>query len=359
MTEPSDFDPDERADELASAIVDGEATDEELAQAEADPAIAAELADRIEAFTHVAATVATPVTPPPASVKAAHIGAAMAAFDDIDLTSDAPATVDPAATDAATSAAASRGLAAVPTGRAESNETEPDTPSTGPVDEPVIDLRAERIARTERKNRWLTSAAAAVLVIGGIGFVGYQLGNSESADTASVEFDDASDDAESAEDAGAVSASGADAPAEAFETEAMEDDETAADADDAMEEEAMEDEDMEEGEAAMDDAGDEASSDTTPTTTTTPSADPDVARSAVIAPTPFADVDLDELVSQSEAVEPLAIDESFCAPQIGVVDGVWFPVESPDGEFGELIIERASDGEEVPRLVNSDCAVIQ
>src|SRR5690349_14625396 len=70
MTDP--FHPD---DDLVSAVLDGEATPEERARVEADPALSARLAE----FADVRDAVAEPVPPPSAATRERAIAAATAA----------------------------------------------------------------------------------------------------------------------------------------------------------------------------------------------------------------------------------------------------------------------------------------
>jgi hypothetical protein len=68
-------------DELVSAYLDGEATPEEVARVDADPALSARVAE----LGAVARAVAAPVPPPPASVRDAAIARALAAATTVDL----------------------------------------------------------------------------------------------------------------------------------------------------------------------------------------------------------------------------------------------------------------------------------
>ncbi len=343
MTDPSDFNPRddgtspsdaERADELASAFVDGEATADEIILIENDPTSA----ERIAQFNTVTSAVSAPITPPPAAIRAAHLAAAMAEFEEnksIDLTTSAsPATAGSSA-----------------------------EPASNKPAEPVIDLTAARESRAaspakaERSNRWLMSAAAALLVVGGIGFASSRLGGSDDADIAA--------DFAGADDAGdeETSASNAEGATEALQAEAMGESDDEAMEDDAMEEEsameesagsgAMEDEEaMEEGEESADVAAADAD--------TEESSDPN--RSSVFVEAPlvaaFEATTINELFEQATLLEPLPLEESLCAADLAIVDGYWVPVESIDGEIGELIVQISPDGEAIPILVDAACTVI-
>jgi hypothetical protein len=79
MTERLPPAPDDDRDELASAYLDGEATPEETARVEADPALTARVAE----LRAVARAVADPATPPDDQARDQAIERAMAAFDDV------------------------------------------------------------------------------------------------------------------------------------------------------------------------------------------------------------------------------------------------------------------------------------
>lgn len=349
MTEPSDIeraeDPTDemRADELASAFVDGSLTDEEADEVRADP----ELMARVAEFRAVAAAVGDPVTPPPDAMKAAHIAAAMAAFD-AGAAAPTTATTETAATEAA------------------ANATNPSTVSSTESASPPIDLRDRKRERAERGNRMLLTLAAAFVVIAGIGLASWGLGSSSDDDVAIAvgDSDDASEGPVSPSNAGAT---------EALEAEAMADDEAMEDedmAEDAMEEAFAADADTAAAESEVTESGDDSadgeSDDSAPLTTTIPSADEAAEESADEAEPlgvlrlaePPSDQTIDDLFAQSGDAEPLPLEESACAATLGVVDGAWFIVETADGALVEFIVERTADGAEIGRLVDETCAVV-
>lgn len=129
-------------DEIVSAVLDGEATDDERARVEADPAARRRLAELADLRRHLAAPVAVPD-----DAREQALAAALAAYDQQrlgDTTGSTPGVT--AATSAATSAA---GLDPVPSA--------PD------------ELAVRRARRSGRGARALAAAAAIVVVIIGIG----------------------------------------------------------------------------------------------------------------------------------------------------------------------------------------------
>lgn len=229
-------------DLLASLYVDGEATPEERARVEADPAAR----ERVAEFMLLQDAVSAPVTPADLATRERTIAAALA---------HAPGSAAAPVQDSPISAA--------PPSAAPSAAAPPSAPSA-----PVRSLDAQRARRAERRTRFL-QAAAALAMIGVGGAVIFNLGAQRGSDITEVSSaaidtaDDAAGDVASAPasagEALAVpvpalqaetQASSADNDDEAMAEDAMID-ATADDADEAMEEEAME-EAMEE-EAAMED----------------------------------------------------------------------------------------------------------
>ncbi len=356
MTEPSDFErpdgptdvsPDDvdsdelRADELASAFVDGELTAEEAAEVRSNP----DLMARVAEFEAVSASTSATPAPAAAATKAAHIAAAMAVFG------------------AGTPAEAS----AVTQGRAVTEEgavTQGSAATGGSADiggetAPTIDLAERRQQRAERGNRMLLALAAAFVVVGGIGLASWGLGSSSDDDVAI-----AADDAGGSE-ATTVSPSNAGAASEALEAEAMADDAMADD--EAMEEESM-DEAMEDDEAGAAESSeiiesdeesgdfDTETADTESATTTTAAADEPFGALRLVGPP--ADLTIDDLFAQSETAEPLPLEESLCAAELGIGDGVWYIVENADGSGAEFVVEFAADGTEIGRLVDETCSTV-
>lgn len=338
MTEPSDFErpdgptdvspddvsPDElRADELASAFVDGELTDEEAAEVRSNP----DLMARVAEFEAVSASTSATPAPAAAAMKAAHIAAAMAVFE-----------------------------AGTP---AEASAVSEERTDTGGETAPTIDLTERRQQRAERGNRMLLALAAAFVVVGGIGLASWGLGSSSDDDVAI-----AADDADGSE-ATTVSPSNAGAASEALEAEAMADDAMADD--EAMEEESM-DEAMEDDEAGAAESSeiiesdeesgdfDTETADTESATTTTAAADEPFGALRLVGPP--ADLTIDDLFAQSETAEPLPLEESLCAAELGIGDGVWYIVENADGSGAEFVVEFAADGTEIGRLVDETCSTV-
>lgn len=179
---------DEERDLLASSFLDGQATPEEVARIERDPALLA----RVEQLRVAQAALRAPVRQPSAQVKEDHIATAMAAFDASDRPTTVMAVHEPAAL----------------------STEDPDAT----VAQPVIDIRARRDQRERRQEeaagrmRWLAAvagvlvfAAGAVFLIGQIdgGGDGEFAGDVPAADTEATESAEAqaapADDATAAE----------------------------------------------------------------------------------------------------------------------------------------------------------------
>ncbi len=180
--------PNER-DELASAYLDSEATADEVVRVEGDPQILA----LVEQLRGIREQVGTPPPAPAPRIRAGHISAALAAFDQlgsgrqpgepgIDLTQQ-PDQVAAAATTTAS-------------------------------DSTVISLDDHAAKKSRDSNQrhrsrgvpgWLAAAAGSLAILGGVGLAATQLGGSgdDSAETASVEYSGADAGAGSGSDAAA------------------------------------------------------------------------------------------------------------------------------------------------------------
>jgi hypothetical protein len=165
-------------DELASAYIDGLATDEEVARVEASP----DLRARVEALRAVARLLATEPVVAESSMRTRHLASALDAFDQlaaetstvsdgnvIDLTE----RQSPRAKDAAARAARVLGQ--------------------GPAEGGQVSGRAHRSGRGGI-SRWLSAAAAVIVVGGGVAFVASSMQN-PSEDTSMAPAGDASEPA--------------------------------------------------------------------------------------------------------------------------------------------------------------------
>ncbi|MEM7338141.1 MAG: hypothetical protein AAF467_05810 [Actinomycetota bacterium] len=205
-------------DDLVSAYVDGQATPTEIARVEADPELLA-LAARWQAQ----ATALRAVPPADPGLRRAQIGAALDAFDGATVAPVVP--LDPRRALQADAARAATDTAAA--------RVEP----------------ARQIPRRDRGGRlqWLGAAAAAVVVVGGLGWALNQSGVDDDDTAASVFEEETSEAADAFEAATADEASGDVA------------EEAAALADDAALEEDLAEE-AEAEEALVDDSADSAES---------------------------------------------------------------------------------------------------
>lgn len=298
-------------DLLASLYLDGEATPAERAKVEADP----ELMRLVEAFASTAESMGA--VAPPAELSRVQIAAALDLFDEQHAEKRAGA---------ATSAPAAE----------------------------VRSLADRREQKTQRAlPTWLGAAAAAVLVIGGLGFAASTLGGGDDSDTAALDAmanpARSSSNAESAQLAEESAESTDDAmeddameDADAMETEAMDEvaeeeaEEAAADSDDeAMQDDAMEDD-------SADDAGDE--------TTAAPS------------PIPIDDLDATsaseyfELLSE-EAFLPIAASPCADSPLVQGLFGVdQFLAVVFDGAPSSLLVQQGSPATAV--IVGPTCEIV-
>lgn len=219
-TPPSPTDPADN-DLLASLYLDGEATEDERAQVEADPALMA----RVRAFEALAADLSN-VAPPP-DLGRMQISAALDLFDQ------------------------------------QREPTEHTTPAqnTPPASTAGVTSLAERRERKQSKGipSWLGVAAAAALVVGGLGFASTLGGGGDDASSTDVAMESAAEPSASAasrvqDEAPATTA--ADSADSFASDDAMEESEEM----DAMEEEtASDDAAAPEADSAADDAGEEAS----------------------------------------------------------------------------------------------------
>lgn len=337
---------DEELDLLASSFLDGEATPEEVAMIERDPALLA----RVEQLRVAQAALRAPVRPASAQLKEDQLATALAAFDASDRPTTVMAVDEPAAL----------------------STEDPDAT----VAQPVIDLRARRDQRERRQEeaagrmRWLSAvagvlvfAAGAVFLIGqvGGGDDGEFAGDVPAADTEATESAEAqaapADDATAAEMATAEDGEAeSDIASEAMDADAEED--FAATAEESAADEATAADSAEA--AAADDAGSE------PTIR-------DLAEEGFFGDEPVATYrrmpTSDELLADLDL--PWRNPESaLCAgraelPDNAVVIG-YLPIEIPtaDGETGSpmRVVEAlylTVDREEQVVLVDPDtCAVI-
>jgi hypothetical protein len=170
MTRPEDpvgdLPPADELDELASALLDAAARDDDLARA-ADPTVAAELARRRARFERVRAVLSEPVEPVAAEARDAAIAAALAAADERPAADEHPA-----------------------------------------ADEAGDDLAVARSRRAEHRSAGLRvlGAAAAVLAVVALGAAVLAGGRGDDADSAS----DTGDSAEEAGEGGMEASLGGD-----------------------------------------------------------------------------------------------------------------------------------------------------
>ncbi len=245
---------DEELDLLASSYLDGEATPEEVAMIERDPA----LRDRVEELRVAQVAMRAPVPQPSMGLKEEQLAAALAAFDLSDRRTTLMAVDGPA--DQA-------GQATPPDRVAATEGADPTVEAPDPT-ETVIDLRARR-ERQERSDaeaagrmRWLSAVAGVLVFTAGAVFLVGQVGGgddaAEFATDAQTADTEATEAAPSSDGSGADAASAAelsadaDAADESIESEAMGD--TDAEGDFAVEEseEAADDEAADQAESAAD-----------------------------------------------------------------------------------------------------------
>lgn len=242
-------------DELISAYLDGEATADERARVEADPSMLAEV-DRMRALTGRTVAIDDPGVADPFT-RRRHLGAALAAFDELQADAGAAPEIDlrRPSTAAATSQSSDEG--------ASSGDDRSDESAL------VADVVA--MARPDRRRRplgALVAAAAGVVMLVGVAVpLANRSGEDSGVETASIgdAADDSTDGARSME-ASAVESEEMESFAaddEAMTDEAMEAEEAAADvAEEAMEEEASEEE------VVVEEAGEVSGDDTAATEST-------------------------------------------------------------------------------------------
>ena len=328
-------------DDLVSAYVDGQVSPDEAALVESDPSLLAE----VEALRSLSGRLSSELPVAPPGQRARHLRAALAAFD------EAYGTGGPVPADSAPGPGAVTDLA----GRRPSQEapSRPVLQEHGPIDE-LGDRRARRQQRQGLPS-WLGAAAAAVLVVGGLGWAlrsvdGLGGGDDadESASFAADETSEASDDAfDSDEETGAdgsaaqeaVAAEAAPANGEADTTERAEG--SADEAEESSDDEAVDD--TEDGGAdEADDAG------ATSGQGFFPAEDIEAVREPFDGPPDPAVV---ELLASGPLFEA---ELSACAGDIVPPAGgelVGFHPISVDGADGEILVFRGPDGPSTEVLV--------
>ncbi|MGF1598781.1 MAG: anti-sigma factor family protein [Acidimicrobiales bacterium] len=314
---------DDRTAELLSAYLDGEATPEEVARVEADPALLAEA----EALRSVAERLGRELPPVPASLRRGQVAAALDLFDQLEA--GRAAIGDPGHDGPFPSVGS--GAADGPVAGS----------SRGGEAGPVVDLGSRRHrsgGRLRGLPGWLGAAAALVLVAGGIGWVASQSGSDETAsETAAVEAEDTSGDdggGSATDRATSGLAEGAPAPAEGSA------DDGADGSDMAGEETAtlMDDEAATTTAASGDDAATDGASDT---------------GARLVLPAPPAADEIPGLVGGELA----DVSESDCGGRVAGPDGgelVGFVPISVAGVDGEVLVYLV-DGERSGLAVDRSC----
>ncbi len=326
---------DEELDLLASSYLDGEATPDEVAMIERDPALLA----RIEELRVAQIALRAPVPAPSGQTKEAHLAAAFKAFD-ASAGAERRTTlmaVDPDIDD---------------TDDADDTAVEPDT-------DPVIDLRARRNEQEQReaaaagRMRWLSAVAGVLVFAAGAVFLVGQVGGGDDTELAGdVVSDEAS--TEAAGQGGDASAAEAAEPATAADDAADIDQ-----ADEAIESEAMPtdaegDFALEVPEEAVEEAADAAEADGTDGDTAQaqgPVINGDLAEEGFFGDEPaatFATVPTsDDLLAELE-LPWRGLASARCADQAALPDGTeviaYLPIEIPAGDG-------ADDGS--PRVVEA------
>ncbi|MEM9611521.1 MAG: zf-HC2 domain-containing protein [Actinomycetota bacterium] len=336
-------------DELISAYIDGATTPEETARVDADPELRA-AAERLRALAGEVGRVPMPAP----EVRSAHLSAALDAFDSlgegdtdvvdvVDGAHGATTEIDGLASREATAAAAAT--------------VEDPTSEVASLDRQRA--RRRETAATDRPGgmpRWLGAAAAAVVVVGGLG-VAFQAvgGGSDDADESAAVASESQDD------------EAAESSAESFEvTEADEagDFEVAEEADDAMEDRsslADLDDDATDEDAAADDGAEAATAEAEPATTTTGRDSPTTTPGLFPAEVEERRVDLDGppgldeqqvLLAENETLSPAL---SVCGESFDLGEPVGFLPLSVAGAPAELIVFLGADGAETSIAVDSTC----
>lgn len=338
----SDFDlTDEQRDDLASAYLDGVATAAEVARVDADPELldlVATMRDLREQLSSSAAPTADDIT------RTRHLKAAMALYDQLPTTTALTTTAS--TTTALTTTA--------PAGAATS------IPSTDPAgqrsndDDTIRSLDEHRALRAVP--RWLSTAAVAMVALGGLGFALQQVSGGA---------DDTTDAAEERVSASATAAE------ESLADDAAADDGDAADtaaapqSDELLETDVME---LEEG-AVEEESGDEAMEDSA-TADDGEQADQDTA--AVPLPVTAddvlgqfpADTPIDEIVAELRP-SARAPESSFCV--LGALEAGEVFDDEPSGvpvasipvligeELVEIVVLELGDGTESAIVIDTAC----
>lgn len=318
-------------DELISAYIDGATTPEETARVDADPELRA-AADRLRALAGEVGRVSRP-TP---EMRSAHLAAALYAFDGL--------------------GADEAGNGSLTLAEADSQaNTDSQTEADGVVS---LDQRRARrqAAPTSRPGgipSWLGAAAAAVVVVGGLG-VAFQLSGSSD--------DDAALTVEESSDAGAS-------------TEAVEVAESESESDDAAADFAVEaEESAEETAAALDEADADESADggdddgeATPAAEAGPAPTPVEPRSTTTSPglfptemeearvpleAPPTAAEQEALLAENETLSPSL---SACGELFDLGEPVGFLPLSVAGAPGELIVYLDAEGVEQTVAVDGAC----
>lgn len=319
-------------DELISAYIDGVTTPEETARVDADPELRA-AADRLRAL---AGEVGRVPMPPP-EVRSAHLSAALDAFDALggstDVLDDAAPEVDGFTGDA-----------------------DPGDTTGGGSGDGVVSLDRHRVERREAPPAgrpggipsWLGAAAAAVVVVGGLGLAFQQLGSSGGDDS----FDAAIESADESAEDGDARATGA-----AAESAELDADDSAEDTMEAEESEAMADEEAsdEAFDATEEDSASSAPSSTTTqgALTTTPGLFPQEVEERRVdldgPPTPEVQ---QALLAENE---PLSAALSVCGERFDLGEVVGFVPLTVAGAPAELLIYIDAAGAEALIAVDGTC----
>lgn len=325
---------DEELDLIASAYVDGEATPEEVALVEREPALAA----RVEEFRALDAEIAG-APPVPENLKEQQISAALAAFDATPKTTgQAPATVSVGAPENVID------LTDRSSGRGGSDST-PLTDRTAPTS----------IESRSMFPSWLAAAAAVVVIGGGVVFSLNRLsGGGDDAETATADV------ASDAPDAGEGEVS-AEARAMEESTEEAEDTDQAAGTENFMDADDEEDDAMEEEEEAMEDEAADAAASSGPADE---GGDAESTEGGFFPDEPI--MTFSSVPDPDTAMEALSdlpefrsdVFRSNCGESLGLPDdstvGSFAPIEIA-GEPAELFLIVGSDGAESPLIVDAGC----
>lgn len=323
-------------DELISAYIDGVTTPEETARVDADPELRA-AADRLRGLAGEVGRVPMPAP----EVRSAHLSAALDAFDALGGSTDMlDATAPEADGFTGTGDAAGAG------------------PGPG---EGVVSLDRHRAERREAPPAgraggipsWLGAAAAAVVVVGGLGLAFQQLGGSGGGDSfdAAIESADTEAADEDARATGAVTAESAEFAADDAADDAMDESEAMADEGESADEEASD----EAFDATEEDAASAPATTTTrqATQSTTPGLFPEEVEERRIdldgPPTP---AEQEALVAENE---PLSAALSACGDRFDLGEVVGFVPLTVAGAPAELVIYIDATGVEALIAVDGSC----